>query len=148
MADSSSERSQEQWREWNEPEGFAEDGISCGVADSNLEPAGRHGRGSHCTENEVNEQGTRDNNGLEDDGGDLRPGPTNGLWADADWLHCRDGKWRPVEPGTFPLASRTSNRVGKLRAYGNCINVEAAQAFIEATMTTDDLPPSAGEIAK
>jgi len=36
--------------------------------------------------------------------GDLRPGPTNGHWRDADWLFCRDGKWRPVEPGTFPLA--------------------------------------------
>ena len=31
-------------------------------------------------------------------------GPTNGFWADVDWLHCRDAKWRPVEPGTFPLA--------------------------------------------
>src|SRR5688572_1289231 len=27
-------------------------------------------------------------------------GALNGFWRDADWLHCRDGKWRPVEPGT------------------------------------------------
>lgn len=36
--------------------------------------------------------------------GDYRPGPTNGFWRDADWLGCRDGKWRPVEPGSSPLA--------------------------------------------
>lgn len=30
--------------------------------------------------------------------------PTNGFWRNPDWIRCRDGKWRPVEPGTFPLA--------------------------------------------
>jgi DNA (cytosine-5)-methyltransferase 1 len=62
------------------------------------------------------------------------PGPTNGLWADADWLFCRDGKWRPVEPGTFPLAHGAPARVGRLRGYGNAINAKAAQAFIESVM--------------
>jgi DNA (cytosine-5)-methyltransferase 1 len=33
-----------------------------------------------------------------------RPGPVNGHWAAADWIFCRDGKWRAVEPGTQPLA--------------------------------------------
>jgi DNA (cytosine-5)-methyltransferase 1 len=64
----------------------------------------------------------------------FRPGPTNGHWRDADWLFCRDGKWRPVEPGTFPLAHGASARVGRLRGYGNAINAEAAQAFIESVM--------------
>ncbi|QKL02934.1 DNA cytosine methyltransferase [Pseudomonas sp. NY5710] len=59
-------------------------------------------------------------------------GPVNGLWADADWLFCRDGKWRPVEPGTFPLAHGATSRVGRLRAYGNAINAEAATHFIAA----------------
>jgi len=61
-------------------------------------------------------------------------GPVNGLWADADWLFCRDGKWRPVEPGTFPLADAWDggNRVGMLRAAGNAINAEAATQFIAA----------------
>lgn len=61
-------------------------------------------------------------------------GPVNGFWRNADWLLCRDGKWRPVEPGTFPLAHGITNRVGRLRAYGNAINAEAAKAFIESYM--------------
>ncbi|WP_080432117.1 DNA cytosine methyltransferase [Burkholderia ubonensis] len=59
-------------------------------------------------------------------------GPTNGFWRAADWLLCRDGKWRPVEPGTFPLVDGAPSRVGRLRAYGNAINSEAATQFILA----------------
>jgi DNA (cytosine-5)-methyltransferase 1 len=59
-------------------------------------------------------------------------GPTNGFWRAADWLGCTDGKWRPVEPSTFPLAHGATSRVGRLRAYGNAINAQAAQAFIES----------------
>ncbi|MBF8461208.1 DNA cytosine methyltransferase [Klebsiella michiganensis] len=74
----------------------------------------------------------------------------NGFWRDADWLFCRDGKWRPVEPGTFPLVDgasarmgrvepgvarvASSNRVGRLKGYGNAINAQAAAAFIRAFM--------------
>ena len=61
-------------------------------------------------------------------------GPTNGFWRSADWLGCRDGKWRPVEPGTFPLVDGAPARVVRLRAYGNAINAKAAQAFIESVM--------------
>lgn len=61
-------------------------------------------------------------------------GATNGLWRDADWLFCRDGKWRPVEPGALPLAHGATARVGRLRAYGNAINAEAATQFIGAYM--------------
>jgi DNA (cytosine-5)-methyltransferase 1 len=67
--------------------------------------------------------------------GDLRPGPTHSHWRDADWLCCRDGKWRPVEPGTFPLAHGATSRVGRLRAYGNAINAEVATQFIKGAMT-------------
>ncbi|MEA4631301.1 DNA cytosine methyltransferase [Klebsiella pneumoniae] len=82
--------------------------------------------------------------------GDYRPLEVNGFWRDADWLFCRDGKWRPVEPGTFPLvdgaAARmgrvepgvarvaSSNRIGRLKGYGNAINAQAAAAFIRAYM--------------
>ena len=80
----------------------------------------------------------------------MQPLEVNGFWRDADWLLCRDGKWRPVEPGTFPLvdwaAARmgrvepgvarvaSSNRVGRLKGYGNAINAQAAAAFIRAYM--------------
>lgn len=79
-----------------------------------------------------------------------RPLEVNGFWRDADWLFCRDGKWRPVEPGTFPLvdgaAARmgrvesgvarvaSSNRTGRLKGYGNAINAQAATEFIRAYM--------------
>lgn len=92
-----------------------------------------------------------------------RPGPTNGFWRDADWIFCRDAKWRPVEAGTFPLADglpagmvqlrpglrsmaelagldgaslrlAKSYRVGALRGYGNAINPEQAAEFIRIVM--------------
>lgn len=58
--------------------------------------------------------------------------PTNGFWRDADWLFCRDGKWRPVEPGAFPLAHGVPARVVRLRGYGNAIVPQAAAAFVES----------------
>jgi len=50
----------------------------------------------------------------------------------ADWLYCRDGKWRPVEPGTFPLVDAAPARVGRLRAYGNALDAETATQFCGA----------------
>ena len=63
-----------------------------------------------------------------------RPGPVNGRWAAADWLWCRDHKFRPVEPGTFPLVDGASSRVVRLRAYGNGIVSEVATEFIKSCM--------------
>lgn len=65
---------------------------------------------------------------------DNRPGPVNGFWGSADWLFCQDEKWRPVEPELVPLVDGVASRVGRLRAYGNALNVEAATAFIKAYM--------------
>lgn len=42
-------------------------------------------------------------------------GATRGFWAAAEWLACSDGKARPVEPGTFPLAHGVAGRVAVLR---------------------------------
>jgi len=64
------------------------------------------------------------------------PGPTNGYWRTADWIACRDGKWRPIEPGTSPLATGAAARVGRLRGYGNSIVAPVAQTFIEAYLDT------------
>lgn len=61
-------------------------------------------------------------------------GPTAGFWRDADWLACRDDRWRPVEPGTFPLAHGATARVGRLRAYGNALCAPAAEAFVASVM--------------
>lgn len=59
---------------------------------------------------------------------------THTPWTDADWLYCRDNKWRPVESGTFPLADGLPARVGRLRGYGNAIVPEVAKIFIESVM--------------
>lgn len=61
-------------------------------------------------------------------GGDADP------WRRASWLPCRDGKARPVEPGTFPLAHGAPARVGRLRAYGNAIVPQVAATFVRAFM--------------
>ncbi|WP_281161855.1 DNA cytosine methyltransferase [Klebsiella quasipneumoniae] len=98
--------------------------------------------------NECGRKGDTEQNRM---GGEpLRTLEVNGFWRDADWLVCRDGKWRPVEPGTFPLVDgasarmgrvepgvarvASSNRVGRLKGYGNAINAQAAAAFIRAYM--------------
>ena len=80
-----------------------------------------------------NEQRSAGDHVAASDGADSRPGPANGYWRNADWLGCRDGKWRPVASGTFPLAATGTvrNRVGTLRGAGNALNLAQAQAFIE-----------------
>ncbi|HHI5586894.1 TPA: DNA cytosine methyltransferase, partial [Klebsiella pneumoniae] len=105
----------------------------------------------HQCNDGTNERGRQGNTEQNRMGGEpVRALEVNGFWRDADWLFCRDGKWRPVEPGTFPLvdgaATRmgrvepgvarvaSSNRVGRLKGYGNAINAQAAAAFIRAYM--------------
>lgn len=80
------------------------------------------------------------------------PGPSHGIRRDADWLHCRDGKWRPVKPGLVPLVDGLprgvvpSSRIGmevnadktaearamRLKGYGNAIDPELAAMFLRA----------------
>lgn len=82
------------------------------------------------------------------------PMPTNGHWRDADWIFCRDGKYRPVESFSQPLVDGLADRLGycsiggryslnpltekaenkamRLKGYGNAIVAQQAQAFIEA----------------
>ena len=66
------------------------------------------------------------------DGGARWADAPDGFWRDADWLFCRDGTWRPVEPGLEPLVDGAAARVGRLRGYGNAIVPQVAAAFIEA----------------
>jgi DNA (cytosine-5)-methyltransferase 1 len=65
-----------------------------------------------------------------------KSGATNGFWADAEWLYCRDGKYRAVEPGAFPLAHGAAERVGRLRGYGDAIVAPVAEEFIRAYLET------------
>jgi len=114
------------------------DGANCGLADASA--GGRsqfsadNDRGAEVADGQQGRRVSHVTRCGEVGGGSQRPGPTNGHWRDADWLFCRDGKWRPVEPGTSPLAHGSAARVGRLRGYGNAIVAQAAQAFIESVM--------------
>lgn len=87
---------------------------------------------------DVSRKWNKDSEALAGCGGPEWPGPVNGFWRDADWLYCRDGKWRPARSRSFPLVDGIPARVGRLRAYGNAINIEAATAFIKSYMTAVD----------
>lgn len=66
---------------------------------------------------------------------DQMPAPSNGFWADADWLLCRDidgPKLRPVRAGSFCLAAGHPGRAAELRAYGDAINLQVATEFLKA----------------
>jgi len=100
-----------------------------GLADPNADgrtqaPGDRQHRGEHDAESR---------------GASGRPGPTNGHWRAADWLLCRDGFWRPAEPGTFPLAHGAAARMVRLRAYGNGLCAPAAEEFIRIVMEAGEV---------
>lgn len=105
---------------------------ACGLADANNEqrPIAMSARGYA----DVSRQWNKNSEAVAGCSGVMRPGPVNGFWRDADWLHSRDGWWRPVRPGSFPLADGVPARVGRVRTYGNAINIEAAAAFIKSYM--------------
>jgi len=93
--------------------------------------AGRDGDPEHARElpgDESEHEGRR----TDGDHASVAAGATRGFWGGADWIPCADGKARPVESGTFPLATGVPGRVGKLRGYGNSIVTENAIAFIRA----------------
>ena len=116
---------------WDEETNRPASGTSgCGSAYGGLADTSGVGRGAGGVWHNGGNDGNQPDANVKDD----RPGPTNGHWRDADWLFCRDGKWRPVEPGTSPLAHGAAARVGRLRGYGNAIVAQAAQAFVESVM--------------
>lgn len=115
------------------------------TGEASVEPERASSRETEQRFSEVGELDQSESNrriGRENDGDEGRrqcslgsASPLNGFWRDAEWIYCQDEKWRPVEPGSFPLAHGTTNRVGRLRGYGNAINAEVAKAFIEAYMS-------------
>lgn len=76
-----------------------------------------------------------DNNATVQGNAILHSGKIASRWYNVDWLLTRnpagDPSWRPVEPGTFPLAHGVPSRMGKLRAYGNALDWQTAKAFCE-----------------
>jgi DNA (cytosine-5)-methyltransferase 1 len=103
---------------------------------------GAPGNAGHAAQRESDGRLANPNGGQPSDG-DLQRGrrlvqfaenPLAGFWRDADWLPCTDGKARPVEPGTFPLAHGIAGRVGRLRAYGNALCAPVATEFVRAAM--------------
>ena len=102
----------------------ARDGEDCGVDDANGKREDSIGKSLQGADSKP-------------DG--IRQRLVNGFWDPADWVLCRDPKgprWRPVEPGTFPLAHGAANRVGRLRGYGNAIVAPLATEFVSAYMET------------
>jgi len=106
-------------------------GLAGGLAggDGGIAGRGRVQRGrQHRCESEGGEAGRP----VDPDADPVGTDPTHGVWADPDWLFCRDDRWRPVEPGTFPLADGIPGRMGLLRGYGNAIVPPLAAEFVRA----------------
>lgn len=101
------------------------------------EPSGRGAAGGCSPSGVADADGGNASAERQQRGGEQRQQPQDGRtgpWHPVDWLPCRDGKARPVEPGTFPLAHGVPGRVGKLRAYGNAIVPQVAAEVIGAFM--------------
>lgn len=130
---------------------FADIGATCGLG--NASGAGLPGRESERSDDgsqlaaveRTGDDASRlaNPNGGQPSDGELQRGrrlvqlsenPLAGFWRDADWLLCTDEKVRPVEAGTFPLASGAPKRLGRLRGYGNALCAPQAQAFVESVM--------------
>jgi DNA (cytosine-5)-methyltransferase 1 len=60
------------------------------------------------------------------------------FWYDAIWLTGSDGKSRRIKPCLPLLVDGVSNRMGRLRAYGNAIVPPLAAEVIKAFMMGDD----------
>ncbi|MEM9446902.1 MAG: DNA cytosine methyltransferase [Cyanobacteria bacterium P01_E01_bin.6] len=85
-----------------------------------------------------------------------RSGSANsGIWSDAIWITCQDGKQRPIKSGIFPLVDgiapdlvRGGNpciqteataeaRTMRIKGYGNAIVAPLAIAFIQSVMEVE-----------
>ena len=78
-------------------------------------------------------------------------GSTDSFWNDADWLFCRDGKWRPVESGAFPLVNGLPRGVGRSRDHGTPFNPNACAEGRQSRLRgygNAIVPQAAAEIIK
>lgn len=58
--------------------------------------------------------------------------PSRASGARVDWLLCRSGVFRPVEPGLAPLVTEAPARMAALRGFGNALDAEVATQFVQA----------------
>lgn len=132
-------------------DGTESSSAACGVADTECEQREWWGSGETVSSQGPQQRIERLRNVVT---GTPTTSPTNGFWRDADWLYCRDGKWRPTQSiacemaarlsdslgyrrigdrySLDPLIKKTKNRVGRLRGYGNAIIPQVSAHFIEA----------------
>jgi len=105
-----------------------------GLADAKLQqrPDGQPSVGN------VDDAGGREQGSAEASGfcSDMQTGPVNGFWADADWLGCRDAKWRPVSPKPQPLADGSSESLGRVRPE---IIAKIEEEISESTMESEGI---------
>ena len=64
-----------------------------------------------------------------------RPGADHGGWGSADWLFCRDGKWRPVEARPQPLVDGLPEGMGRVRDPRAPLTEEGLKSYAEAAQT-------------
>ena len=128
-----SQHSKRRTEHQEQPEAYRWNGSGGSSKLSNLADTKSYGREQRWSES--NGRSTLSNSSLEQSASEQVGIPgLSWLGREADWIYCRDGKYRPVEPGTFPLAHGVSNRVGKLRGYGNAIVPQVAAEVIRAYM--------------
>ncbi|EAA5685135.1 DNA cytosine methyltransferase [Salmonella enterica] len=138
VADADNDSRERRLSGWQDSQREVVNGSSgCGGTDSRLayadneqRPLTQPARGHE----DILRQWNKNSEALAGSGSDSNASPVNSFWRDADWLFCRDGKWRPVKPGIKPLVNGTPGRVGQLRAYGNAIVAPVAETFIRAYM--------------
>lgn len=141
MADSDNEGSQGRvgMSECSDQRAPGQDGMACGMAHarcSSVQCCGGPSEAPRATGEDEGEAQQRKRGGSSD-WPSVPPcpaDPADSFWSDSDWLWCRDGKWRPVESGAFPLAHGVSGRVALLRGYGNAIVPQVAAEFIKAAL--------------
>ena len=68
--------------------------------------------------------------------GGERPGADHGGWSDADWLFCRDGKWRPTQSFFQSLVNGVSSELGSLRP--GCIETAETKVISYAKANESD----------
>ncbi|MEM8626243.1 MAG: DNA cytosine methyltransferase [Pseudomonadota bacterium] len=131
-------------------------GDACGLGDAKRLGPGRHTRTGARSQGGPSLRAERDDDRSSSAarrvGHNSRTHESHGGWQDADWLFCRDARWRPVEPSiqrvvdgfsevvvpsgtelsaSFPLTQEAHRRVMRLRGYGNAIIPQLAAEFVK-----------------